>query len=105
MSFPLAFCSLKQVTEPCLSQRRPGNRNLQCTTEEWRLRYIGGYTNTDTMSTNLDKDRHIFSGTHGILEKLEHILGIKGVSTNAKVLVSCRLYIINIIRIHPQKIS
>ena len=53
----------------------------------------------------LTRTEHIFSGTHGILEKLEHILGIMGVSTNSKVLVSRRLYIINIIRIHPQKVS
>ena len=67
MSFPLTFYSLKQVTEPWLSQRRQGNRNFQCTKEEWRLRYIGGYTDADTMSTNLDKDRtHIFRNTWNI---------------------------------------
>lgn len=64
MPLPLTFSSLKQATGPWLSQRGQGNRNFQCTKEEWRLRYVGGCTVTDMMSTNLGKDRaHIFRNT------------------------------------------
>lgn len=84
MSFPLTFYSLKQVTEPWLSQRG-GKQTFSVPRRSGDLGILVVIPMLIRCPPTLTRIEHIFSGTHGIFEKLEHILGIKGISTNSSI--------------------